>query len=202
MVVTPVEPVAPVPPIDQLRLYVAPDGVVRSSFAGKVTATGGNATKGYSLTLISTDRTDEGDLCLIDASGLSELAVAKGQSVVRAQPVGKHRNGIGFSVRVECSDNIDAASPTKLSDAPPPPAPPEPVDAVSPVAPVAPPAPMAALAPLLPSMIAQMAPPARYRPTSMTAMVAPTPPTPVTPVTPVTPATPPPALDGAGSNGQ
>ena len=216
--VEPVEPVAPVPPIDQMRLYVAPDGVVRTSFAGKITSTGGNATKGFTITLISTDRTDEGDICVAEASGLSELSVATGEGVVRAQPIGRHRNGIGFTVRVECSDKIDAANPTKLSDAPPPPSPPpppeppEPVDAVAPLAPVAPVtapkglrAPVAPLAPLPPlqtealAPLAPMAPPspAAYAPLAPppyarpVPMVAPTPPTRVTPITPTVAPTPP-----------
>ena len=218
-VVEPVEPVAPVPPIDQMRLYVAPDGVVRSSFAGKVTATGGNATKGYAVTLISTDRTDEGDLCVIEASGLSELSVRKGDSFVRAQTIGRHRNGIGFNARAECSDQIDAANPTKLLDAPPPPPPepPEAVDAVAPVAPVMPVAPVSApkaprapkapvagqrstlaiapLAPLaaLPPQSYAMAPlpPTPYAlPVPAVAPVAPTPMTRLTPIVAPTPPTP------------
>ncbi len=213
--IEPVEPVAPVPPVAQMRLYVAPDGVVRSSFAGKVTSTSGNATKGYAITMISTDRTDEGDICLVEASGLSELSVKKGDGVARAQTIGKHRNGIGFSVSIECSDRIDAANPTKLSDAPPPPEPPEPVDAIAPLAPVAPVmatkglrAPMAPVAPLAPHRTGSVAPvaplaplsPAAYAPfapmppapmTPMTPMVAPVAPTPVTPLTPMVAPTPP-----------
>jgi murein DD-endopeptidase MepM/ murein hydrolase activator NlpD/Zn-dependent protease with chaperone function len=160
----PEAPQAPeAPPAAPQRIYVSSDGIVRASFAAKVTAAGVDKTGGHSVSLAGIGRTGAGDVCMAYLDGLGGLSVVRGDTVARGQAIGERGHGPSLSFTVQCTDEVDGAGkpvfPSTQPAPPAPPAAPAPIKSVAPAAPVAP-APLVGVTPAVaPAPPAPAAPP-------------------------------------------